>query len=142
MALSLNTIDSRVRIAPGIRPFHHQKTGTSPSSKVTRSVWLKYSLPPTPDQMLHQRTPMRNDGTEPMYVRYRVLTARSRLTSCLPTGMTSVTTRPAFAPVAAHMCPSLWFTCWRSAPTFATLLGAHLLSEHLYMVPSFQPQRA
>ena len=62
-----HSIDSRVRIAAVKRPFHHQKSGTSPLSKVTRSVWLKYSLPPTPDQMLHQRTLMRNDGTEAMY---------------------------------------------------------------------------
>jgi hypothetical protein len=36
-------------------------------SKVTRSVWLIWSLPPAHDHMLHQRTLMRTDGTEPTW---------------------------------------------------------------------------
>lgn len=136
--------NSHVPIAPVIRFSRHQRTGASLWSKITRSWWLMYTLPPTPDQMLHQRTLMRNDGTEPTSSQGTRAygQARSILTSCPPTGMTSVTTKPAFSPVAAHAYPSLWFICWRSASALATLLRAHLLGEYPYMVPSFQPQGA
>jgi hypothetical protein len=66
-AVPQHPINSHVRIAPVIRFSRHQKTGASLWSKILRSLGLIRSVPPTPDQMLHQRTLMRTDGTEPTY---------------------------------------------------------------------------